>query len=116
MKTLTFSFLFIALASLAGDVFTTATNYPSVTLTVTAPNILKADGIVATPTMSPADFIVTNGFVMLAPSVARSISLFSVPSNSWPASPGAMNYDTNYLYIAVQTNLWRRVSLPTNTW
>ena len=29
---------------------------------------------------------------------------------------GLLAGDTNYLYVSVATNLWRRISIPTNTW
>ena len=29
---------------------------------------------------------------------------------------GLVTCDTNYLYVSVATNTWRRISIPTNTW
>jgi hypothetical protein len=120
MKNLIIFLFFISISIRAQDAITYATNKPLATLTVSAPNVVLANGQPITPTFSAIDFSNNSGFITLAPSIPRTsstnLTLFTVPSNTWAAAQGTVYFDTNYLYVATGTNKWKRINFSTNTW
>jgi hypothetical protein len=98
--------------------FTLWTNYTAVTnsglVTLTIPNTAPVAFFRVVNSISFA----SSFFVPLGvPEIAYVTNTITHSTNStYGYGAGLMDCDTNYIYVSVGTNAWRRLAIPTNTW
>jgi len=61
--------------------------------------------------INPTNGVLSANFLLLAPGTIATST-----NSTFGRGAGLMTGDTNYIYISVGTNAWRRISVPTNTW
>ena len=105
--------IFAAASALAQSTFNTVTN--SVSLSAGLSGQLVANGV-SIPNSYSGDFVLSNATLYLVPPI-RPIPQGTVPhyTNQTPYVGYAM-MDTNWLYVAVASNRWTRVSLMATNW
>ena len=101
--------------------YTVATNAGIVSFTIPA-YLLPANYaffriVSLTASAVVSDWPLQTPFVFFGTNVNFATNTVSHSTNSTLGfGAGLMTCDTNYFYVSVGTNIWRRISIPTNTW
>jgi len=61
--------------------------------------------------INPTNGLLTANYMLLVP-----VTIATSTNSTFGRGAGLITGDTNYIYISVGTNAWRRISVPTNTW
>lgn len=61
--------------------------------------------------INPTNGLLTANYLLLAPATITTST-----NSTFGHGAGLLTGDTNYLYISVGTNAWRRIGVPTNGW
>ena len=101
--------------------YTVATNAGIVSFTIPAyllPPTFAFFRIVSFTTPAViSDWPIQTPYVFFGTNVNYTTNTVSHSTNStFGFGAGLMTCDTNYFYVSVGTNAWRRISIPTNTW
>ena len=63
-----------------------------------------------------ANQTLVTAFLLSAPLVVLTNTISHSTNSTYGYGAGVWAADTNYFYVSVATNTWRRISIPTNTW
>jgi hypothetical protein len=61
--------------------------------------------------INPSNGLLTANYLLLAP-----VTIATSSSSTYGRGAGLITGDTNYIYISVGTNAWRRISVGTGVW
>jgi len=96
--------------------YSVATNAGVVTFTIPKANVAGSYGFFQVGTIAFDGMMIWPWLALQSGIAFATNTIATASSSTFGFGAGLMTCDTNYLYLSVGTNAWRRIAIPTNTW
>lgn len=96
--------------------YTVSTNSGKISYTIPKANCSANYEWFRIPALQMATMIVTPPLILQNGLVFVANTITSATNSTLGYGAGMVACDTNYIYVSIATNLWRRIAIPTNSW